>query len=121
MTTSIQKEEKTPNELQQKCIDSIDGKFLVLAGPGTGKTFTIIKRIENMIKNKSINPEEILCLTFKIFFYKIWWGKKCPFRYVVVFCQICAKPLFLSRKMRLQFLKFTGIMLLKVLKGELLL
>ena len=64
MTTSIQKEEKTPNELQQKCIDSIDGKFLVLAGPGTGKTFTIIKRIENMIKNKSINPEEILCLTF---------------------------------------------------------
>ena len=56
--------EKTPNELQQKCIDSIDGKYLVLAGPGTGKTFTITSRIKNMVKNKGIKPEEILCLTF---------------------------------------------------------
>ncbi len=55
---------KTPNELQQKCIDSIEGKYLVLAGPGTGKTFTIINRIKNMIKNKNVNAEEILCLTF---------------------------------------------------------
>ena len=56
--------EKTPNELQQKCINSIEGKYLVLAGPGTGKTFTIINRIKNMIKNKNVNAEEILCLTF---------------------------------------------------------
>ena len=56
--------EKTPNELQQKCIDCIDGKYLVLAGPGTGKTFTITNRIKNMVKNKGINHEEILCLTF---------------------------------------------------------
>ena len=56
--------EKTPNELQQKCIDSIDGKYLILAGPGTGKTFTITNRIKNMVKNKGIKPEEILCLTF---------------------------------------------------------
>ncbi len=55
---------KTPNELQQKCIDCIEGKYLVLAGPGTGKTFTIINRIKNMIKNKNVNAEEILCLTF---------------------------------------------------------
>lgn len=64
MATSINKEEKRPNELQQKCIDSIDGKYLVLAGPGTGKTFTITNRIRNMVKNKGVNPEEILCLTF---------------------------------------------------------
>lgn len=64
MTASINKEEKRPNELQQKCIDSIDGKYLVLAGSGTGKTFTITNRIKNMVKNKGINPEEILCLTF---------------------------------------------------------
>ena len=53
----------TPNSKQQECIDNIDGKYLVLAGPGTGKTYTMIQRIKNMIE-KGINPEKILCLTF---------------------------------------------------------
>lgn len=52
-----------PNELQQKCIDSIQGQYLVLAGPGTGKTFTVIERIKNMLLG-SINPSKILCLTY---------------------------------------------------------
>ena len=60
MTT---KTKKTPNPKQQACINSIEGKYLVLAGPGTGKTFTIIERIKNML-DKGINPEKILCLTF---------------------------------------------------------
>nr|QGT49624.1 hypothetical protein Melaina855_0110 [uncultured Candidatus Melainabacteria bacterium] len=53
----------TPNEKQQECIDNITGKYLVLAGPGTGKTFTIIERIKSML-SQGINPEKILCLTF---------------------------------------------------------
>lgn len=52
-----------PNKLQQDCIDTLDGSIMVLAGPGTGKTFTIIQRIKNMLL-KEINPEKILCLTF---------------------------------------------------------
>ena len=48
---------------QQQCIEDHEGKWLVIAGPGTGKTYTITKRIQNMIEN-NINPEEILCLTF---------------------------------------------------------
>ncbi len=52
-----------PNELQQQCIDNIEGKYLVLAGPGTGKTYTIIQRIKSMIE-RGITPEKILCLTF---------------------------------------------------------
>lgn len=52
-----------PNKKQQECIDNINGKYLVLAGPGTGKTFTVVHRIANMIKN-NIDPEKILCLTF---------------------------------------------------------
>lgn len=52
-----------PNEAQQKCIDTIKGKLLVLAGPGTGKTFTVIHRISAMLK-QGIKPETILCLTF---------------------------------------------------------
>ena len=61
--TEVIKNKKTPNAKQQICIDSIQGKYLVLAGPGTGKTFTIVERIKNMLQ-KGIAPEKILCLTF---------------------------------------------------------
>ena len=57
------KTKKTPNSKQQACIDNIYGKYLVLAGPGTGKTFTLVERIKNMLK-QGIEPEKILCLTF---------------------------------------------------------
>ncbi len=57
------KKEITPNKAQQECIENYEGRFLVLAGPGTGKTFTLINRIAYMIKN-GVNPEKILCLTF---------------------------------------------------------
>ena len=53
----------TPNAKQQECIDNIDGKYLVLAGPGTGKTFTITRRIKRMIELGK-RAERILCLTF---------------------------------------------------------
>lgn len=52
-----------PNEQQQECIDNLNGKYLVLAGPGTGKTTTLTNRIANMIA-KGISPDKILCLTF---------------------------------------------------------
>ena len=54
---------KIPNSKQQECIDNIEGKYLVLAGPGTGKTFTMIERIKSMIE-KGVEPSKILCLTF---------------------------------------------------------
>jgi DNA helicase-2/ATP-dependent DNA helicase PcrA len=41
-----------------------DGPALVIAGPGSGKTFTIIKRIIHLIKDLNINPNNILTLTF---------------------------------------------------------
>ncbi len=53
----------SPNIRQLECINNIDGIWLVLAGPGTGKTFTIIQRIFEMIK-RGVNPSGILCLTF---------------------------------------------------------
>ena len=52
-----------PNAKQQECIDNINGKYLVLAGPGTGKTFTISERIKHMLL-EGIKPDKILCLTF---------------------------------------------------------
>ena len=65
MTAAEQKPKATPNEKQQECIDNIEGKYLVLAGPGTGKTFTVIKRLENMIR-QGVKPERILCLTYSV-------------------------------------------------------
>ena len=44
-----------PNKKQQECIDNICGKYLVLAGPGTGKTFTIVERIKNMLREKEMS------------------------------------------------------------------
>ena len=53
-----------PNAKQQQCIDTKDKKYmLVLAGPGTGKTYTIIEKIKSVIKD-GIAPEKILALTF---------------------------------------------------------
>ena len=52
-----------PNEKQQTAINIFDGQVMLLAGPGTGKTFTIIRRIESMLQ-KGIKPSSILCLTF---------------------------------------------------------
>jgi len=53
----------TPNIKQQECIKTLVGPVMVLAGPGTGKTFTIIQRIKYMLE-QGILPETILCLTF---------------------------------------------------------
>lgn len=52
-----------PNEKQFECIRTLEGSVMVLAGPGTGKTFTIIQRIKYMLE-QGILPETILCLTF---------------------------------------------------------
>ncbi len=52
-----------PNEMQQKAIDILKGQVMLLAGPGTGKTFTVIHRIEKMLSD-GINPSSILCLTY---------------------------------------------------------
>ncbi len=58
-----EKNKHKPNERQQQCIDTINGKVMVLAGPGTGKTFTVTKRIARMLAD-GIKPNKILCLTF---------------------------------------------------------
>ncbi len=51
------------NERQQQAINTLVGPVMLLAGPGTGKTFTLIERIKSMLKN-GVLPSEILCLTF---------------------------------------------------------
>lgn len=51
------------NPEQKKAIEHIDGPMMVIAGPGSGKTFVITRRIRYLIEH-GIPPEEILVITF---------------------------------------------------------
>jgi len=53
----------TPNKEQQDVIDHKDGPALVLAGPGTGKTFVIVERVQKLVA-QNVEPDKILCITF---------------------------------------------------------
>ena len=52
------------NEAQRKAVMHGEGPLLVLAGPGSGKTFTITQRILYLIEKMKVPPEEILVITF---------------------------------------------------------
>ena len=54
----------TENTGQARAIAHCFGPIQVLAGPGSGKTFTIVKRILNLIEHQKIPPEKILVITF---------------------------------------------------------
>jgi hypothetical protein len=49
---------------QKQAIYSTDGPVLITAGPGTGKTFTLVQRALYLIQEKGVKPEEILMATF---------------------------------------------------------
>jgi superfamily I DNA/RNA helicase/RecB family exonuclease len=52
------------DQAQQQVVDHAGGPLLVLAGPGTGKTTTIVAAVADRIENRGIAPERILVLTF---------------------------------------------------------
>ncbi len=55
------------NEAQKRAVREGDGPCLILAGPGSGKTTTIVNRIQFLIEEKRVRPEEILVVTFTRF------------------------------------------------------
>ena len=56
-------EEKTPRPAQREIIESDAYPMRVLAGAGTGKTFTMVRKIERLIED-GVSPDRILALTF---------------------------------------------------------
>jgi len=52
------------NKQQKIAMEHGRGTMMVLAGPGSGKTFTITRRIRYLIRELDIPPEEILVITF---------------------------------------------------------
>lgn len=52
------------NHAQTEAVAHNKGPCMILAGPGSGKTLTIAKRIEYLIMKHKVRPEGILVITF---------------------------------------------------------
>ena len=52
------------DEAQQAVVDHPGGPLLVLAGPGTGKTTTLVEAIVDRIERRGADPASVLALTF---------------------------------------------------------
>ncbi len=52
------------DEHQRAVVDHEGGPLLVLAGPGTGKTTTIVETVVDRIERRGVDPERVLVLTF---------------------------------------------------------
>ena len=52
------------NDDQKQAIITTEGPVLIIAGPGTGKTFTIVKRLAYLIAEKGVKPSEVMVVTF---------------------------------------------------------
>lgn len=51
------------SEEQRRAVEATEGPVCIIAGPGSGKTYTIIERMAYLIDN-GVPPREILTLTF---------------------------------------------------------
>ncbi len=49
---------------QEKAVMHVDGPAMVLAGPGSGKTFVTVHRIRRLITSRGVDPAHILVITF---------------------------------------------------------
>ncbi|MCR5251119.1 MAG: ATP-dependent helicase [Lachnospiraceae bacterium] len=60
----MHKNSDTVNPEQALAIRHGDGPMMVLAGPGSGKTFVITRRIAHLIREHHVSPAHILVITF---------------------------------------------------------
>ncbi|MFH1070676.1 MAG: UvrD-helicase domain-containing protein, partial [Candidatus Glassbacteria bacterium] len=52
------------NPDQVRAVTSTARRLLVLAGAGSGKTFVITRRILHLVAARSVNPANVLAITF---------------------------------------------------------
>ena len=62
---SIVNEKKSElNERQLEAVNTVKGPVVIIAGPGTGKTKTLVERTVNIIVNKKVEAKKIMITTF---------------------------------------------------------
>ena len=47
------------NDGQRQAISTTEGPVLITAGPGTGKTYTLVQRAIYLIEERGVKPEDI--------------------------------------------------------------
>lgn len=52
------------SDAQRRAITTTEGPLLITAGPGTGKTFTLVKRVSYLVQENHVDPSSILVATF---------------------------------------------------------
>jgi len=52
------------NESQKEAVLMTDGPVMILAGAGSGKTRTLVARIQYLLEDKNISPFQVLAVTF---------------------------------------------------------
>lgn len=52
------------NPQQREAILATEGPVLIIAGPGSGKTFTLVERIVYLITQKGVAPDSLFAVTF---------------------------------------------------------
>lgn len=64
MNSKVIELQSKANPQQLEAILATDGPVLIIAGPGSGKTFTLVERIVYLITHKGVSPESLLVVTF---------------------------------------------------------
>lgn len=64
MTSAVPDLQSKANPQQLEAILATDGPVLIIAGPGSGKTFTLVERIVYLITRKGVAPESLFVVTF---------------------------------------------------------
>lgn len=63
-TAEQRREPEEENSPQRQAICSQEKEIAVIAGPGTGKTYTLVQRIAYLIKERNVRPGEMTAVTF---------------------------------------------------------
>lgn len=52
------------NKKQFEAVETVNGPVVIIAGPGTGKTKTLVERTVNILINKEVEAKKIMITTF---------------------------------------------------------